>query len=347
MAKRSNPNEACEEILSELKKKIFKPIYILSGDEFYYIDRITDFIAENVLSESERAFNQVVLYGKDVDVPYIIETSRRFPMMANQQVVIVKEAQNIKKLEDLETYLKAPLKSTILVLNLKYTPTQSGRPGEKLKKLFNLASKIGVYFESSRLYDYQVPAWITQHLKSKGFTIEPASAELLKDYLGNDLSKVVKELEKLVITLPADNRRITVAHIEKNIGISKDFNRFEFCKAIGERNILKVNRIVDYFAKNPKASPLFLTISSVYQYFHKIFSFHFLKDKNDQSVAVALRLNPFFVSEYKNAARIYNPAKCVQVFSLLREYDMRSKGVNNDSTDEGELLKELIFRIMH
>jgi DNA polymerase-3 subunit delta len=348
MAKRKSPADTCAEIIGELKKKIYKPIYILAGDEYYYIDQIADYIAENVLSESERAFNQVVLYGKDVGVPNIIETSRRFPMMSNLQVVIVKEAQNIKKLEELEMYLKAPQKSTVLVVCLKFNPAQGAtRVGEKLKKFFTSAAKIGVVFESNRLYDYQIPGWITQYLLAKGISIAAAPAELLKDYLGNDLSKVVNEIEKLIITLPSGSRQITVNHIEQNIGISKDFNRFEFAKAVGQRDILKANRIVEYFSKNPKASPLVMSISSIFQYFQKIFRYHFLKDKSERNVAVELSVNPYFVSEYKNAARIYNPAKCVQVFQLLRDYDMRSKGLNNDNTDDGELLRELVFKIMH
>lgn len=347
MAKRKSAADSAAEIISELKKRIYKPIYILYGDEYYYIDKITDYIADNVLTESEKAFNQMVIYGKDTDVLSIIETSRRFPMMSNLQVVIVKEAQNIKKLEDLEVYLKAPQKSTILVICIKINPTSTTRLGEKLKKFISASAKVGVVFESNRMYDTQIPVWISQYVSEKGYSIAPAPAELLRDYLGNDLSKVVHEIDKLIITLPSGSKQITSTHIEQNIGISKDFNRFEFAKAVGQREILKANRIVDYFSKNPKASPLVLSISSIFQYFQKIFKYHFLKDKSERNVAVELSVNPFFVSEYKNAARIYNPAKCVQIFRLLREYDLRSKGLNNDSTDDGELLKELVYKIMH
>jgi DNA polymerase-3 subunit delta len=213
--------------------------------------------------------------------------------------------------------------------------------------LFTLASKVGVVFESKRLYDYQIPAWIVDYLKPLGVTISPQSAELLKDFLGNDLSKVVNELDKLIITLPTTTKQITADHVEQNIGISKDFNRFELNNAIGRRDIVTTNRIVDFFAKNPNVNPLILTMSSLYQFFNKVFTYHFLPDKNERMVAVKLGVNPFFVSDYSKAARIYNPKKCVQIFSLLREYDMRSKGVNNESVNHGELLKELVFKIMH
>jgi DNA polymerase III subunit delta len=345
MAKGKTLADESAELIGELKKKIYKPIYILTGDESYYIDEISNFIADNILSDAEKAFNQSILYGKDVDIKTIIETSRRFPMMANHQVVIIKEAQNIKKLEELEVYVKNPQKSTILVICNKLS--SGGKPTEKVKKLFNLVSKIGTVFESKRIYESKVPQWIASYLAQKAITISPQSAELLKDYLGNDLSKVVNELDKLIITLPAGTKKITTEHIEHNIGISKDFNRFELTNAIGMRDILKVNRIADYFAKNPGANPFLLTSSSLYQFFNKVFTYHFLPDKTERNAAVKLGVNPYFVSDYIKAAKIYNPKKCVQIFALLREYDLRSKGVNNDSVDHGELLKELAYKIMH
>lgn len=345
MAKRTSAQEASKEIIADLDKKIYKPIYILTGDEPYYIDLISNHIAEHVLDESEKAFNQTVLYGKDTDIATVIETSRRFPMMANHQVVIVKEAQQIKKLEDLDIYLKMPQPSTILVICHKLSP--GGKPTEKVNKMFQAAGKIGALFQSKQLYDYQIPAWIASHVKSLGISISPHSTELLKDYLGNDLSKIINELDKLIITLPAGTKDIGTQHIEQNIGISKDFNRFELNSAIGLRDVVKANRIADVFAKNPKNNPFILTLSSLYQYFRKVFSYHFLTDKSKNAVAISLGVNPFFVGEYAKAAQIYGKAKCVQIFSLLREYDMRAKGLNNDSTDHGELLKELIFKIMH
>lgn len=347
MAKKRTSVEVYAEVISDLKKKIYKPVYFLTGDESYYIDMIADFIAENVLEESDKAFNQSILFGKDLEVPAIINAARRFPMMSNYQIIIVKEAQNIKKIEDLEIYLKAPLKSTILVICQKLKQGDSKGKSDKSRKLMALVEKIGVLFESKKLYDSQIPAWITQYLAEKGISIAPVPANLLNEFLGNDLSKISNELEKLIITLPLDNKKITVEHIERNIGLSKDFNRFELTKSLGERDILKVNRIADYFAKNPSSNPMVLTLTAIYQYYLKIFRYHFLKDKSAASVASELGVNPYFIDEYKNAARIYNPRKCVEVFSMLREYDMRAKGLNNDSTEDGELLRELVFKIMH
>lgn len=347
MAKRKSTVDAYTELIQELKKKIYKPIYFLTGDEPYYIDKISDFIAANVLEESEKAFNQTILYGKDVDVPAIINASRRFPMMANHQVIIVKEAQNIKKLEELEIYLKTPLKSTILVICNK--PKSDGKPrsNEKLRKVLNQIEKMGVLFESKKLYDSQIPDWIINYLAGKNCTIAPIPAKLLTEYLGNDLSKIENELEKLFITLPPNSNKITVEHIEQFIGVSKDYNRFELTKAIGERNILKANKVVDYFAKNPGPNPFTLSITSIYQYFIKVFKIHFITDKSNPNLASELGVNIYFVEEYKNAAKIYSYGKCVQIFSLLREYDLRSKGLNNTTTDNGELLKELIYKILH
>ena len=347
MAKKKSSVEAYAEIISDLKKKIYKPVYFLTGDESYYIDKIADYIADFVLEESEKSFNQSILYGKDVDVPAVINAARRFPMMSNYQVIIVKEAQNIKKIEDLEIYLKAPQKSTILVICHKLNQGSAKGKSDKSRKLMTMVEKIGVLFESKKLYDNQISGWISQYLAEKGVSIAPVPANLLNEYLGNDLSKIANELEKLIITLPLNNKKITVEHIERNIGLSKDFNRFELTKALGERNILKVNRIADYFAKNPSSNPLTLSLSSTYQYFAKIFRYHFLKDKSSGNVAAELGVNTFFIDEYKNAARIYNPRKCVEIFSLLRDYDLRAKGLNNDSTDDGELLRELVYKIMH
>ena len=345
MAAKKSLANASAEIIDDLKKKIYKPVYFLTGDEAYYIDLISDYIAENVLAESEKAFNQTIVYGKDVTTQAIIEISRRFPMMSNHQVVIVKEAQQIKNIEDLEVYFNAPQKSTILVICQKLQPNVKVR--EKAKKAISLAAKIGLVFESKRLYETQIPGWISDYLTIKGIGITPQSSELLKDYLGNDLSKIANELEKLIITLPDGAKKITTDHIEQNIGISKDFNRFELTNALAKRDVMKVNRVVDYFAKNPGANPFVLTTMAIYGFFLKVFSCHFIADKSERNLAVQLSVNPFFVGDYTRAARVYPAKKCVQIFSLLREYDMRSKGVNNSSIDHGELLRELVFKIIH
>jgi DNA polymerase-3 subunit delta len=330
-----------EEIMSDLKKKIYKTVYFLAGEEPYYIDLITNFIEENVLPESEKAFNQITLYGEDTTVPSITETSRRFPMMANHQVVIVREAQTLKKIEDLIYYVEQPLTSTILVLNYKYKTI------DKRTRLFKALENNAVYFESARVRDYQIPAWIERYIMVKGIKAEPNAGALLNEYLGNDLHKITNELEKLIISLPAGKPVITTALIEKNIGISKDYNNFELQKAIGERNILKSNMIVQYFSGNPNDNPIQLTIASLFSYFSKILTYHYLPDKSKNNVAAVLKVNPYFVKDYETAALKYNASKTVQVISLLRTYDLKSKGFGDLSSTHGDLLKELVFKILH
>jgi DNA polymerase-3 subunit delta len=330
-----------EEIVSDLKKRIFKPVYFLAGDEPYYTDLITDFIAEKVLPEEEKAFNQVIIYGEDTTVNTIIETARRFPMMASHQVVIVKEAQALKKIDDLMFYLDKPLLSTILVINYKYKII------DKRTKLYKALDTQGVYFESMRLRDYQVPPWIERFLMTKGIKIDPDAAAMLTEYLGTDLHKIVNELDKLLITIPAGKPVITSSLIEKNIGISKDYNNFELQKAVGEKNVYKANMIVQYFENNPKDNPVNLTIASLFSFFTKILTYHYLTDKSKNNVAAVLKINPFFVKDYETSAMKYGASKTVQIISLLRTYDMKTKGFGDVSTDPGELLKELIYKILH
>jgi len=330
-----------DEIISDLKKRIYKPVYFLAGEEPYYIDLITEFIEKNVLDESERSFNQLILYGDDTSVASIIEISRRFPMMSSHQVVIIREAQTLKKIEDLVVYVEKPLPSTILVINYKYKIL------DKRTRLYKVLNSQAVYFESSRLRDYQVPAWIDRYMISKGIKSEPSVSAMLTEYLGTDLHKIANELEKLIITLPAEKPLITTALIEKNIGISKDYNNFELQKAVGERNILKANMIVHHFANNPKDNPITLTIASLFSYFSKLLTYHYLRDKSKNNVASALKINSFFVKDYEAAASVYNVAKTVKVISLLRSYDMKSKGFGDLSSEPGDLLKELIFKILH
>lgn len=331
-----------EQILSDLKNKIYKPVYFLSGDEPYFIDLITKYIHENVLSDAEKSFNQTVLYGKEAEIHTVINTAKRFPMMANHQVVIVKEAQNIKNIDDLIHYVNTPLKSTLLVINYKYKTL------DKRKKLYKAINENGVLYESKKLYDNEVPGWINGYLKNKNRSIDPNAGMLLTEYLGNDLSKIANELEKLIITLPDGEFNITTTHIERNIGISKDYNNFELHKALTQKNVLKANRIVNYFGHNPKDNPFTLTISTLYYFYSKVLTYHFIKDKRDRrNVAATLKVNPYFIGDYEKAAKNYNPQKTVEVIGLLREYDLKSKGFNNVSTSHGELLKELVYKILH
>ena len=330
-----------EEIISDLKKRIFKPVYFLAGEEPYYIDLITDYIQDKVLPEDEKAFNQIILYGDDTNIPAVIDTARRFPMMASHQVLIIREAQSLKKIEDLIVYLEKPLLSTILVFSYKYKTI------DKRTKLYKSLETRAVYFESVKLRDYHIPAWIERYLMGKGIKTDPSASAMLTEYLGTDLHKIVNELDKLIITLPAGKPFITTALIEKNIGISKDYNNFELQKAIGEKNILKANMIVHYFADNPKDNPITLSIASLFGFFSKLLTYHYLTDKSKNNVASVLKVNPFFVKEYENSAVKYNVSKTVQIISLLRTYDMKSKGFNDPGTDPGDLLKELVFRILH
>lgn len=333
-----------EEIMAGLKNRIYKPVYFLAGEEPYYIDIITSYIENNVLLESERAFNQIVVYGQDTTINNIIEIARRFPMMSSHQVVIVKEAQALKKIDTLMYYLDKPLASTILVFNYKYKPL------DKRLKLGKQLDKMGCYFESAKLRDYQIPAWIEKYLMNKkGIRIDPRASALLTEYLGTDLHKIANELDKLIIALPKDNSTTTVTTsiIEKNIGISKDFNNFELQKAIGEKNIYKANLIVNYFANNEKANPAMLTIASLFSYFSKILLYHYTPDKSKNNMASVLKVNPYFVKDYEVAASKYNIAKTVQVIGLLRTFDLKLKGYGNSGAESGELLKELVFRIMH
>ena len=330
-----------EDIISGLKKRIFKPVYFLAGEEAYYIDLIVNYIENNVLPEEERAFNQIITYGDDTNIPAIIDTSRRFPMMASHQVVIIKEAQSLKKIEDLAIYLEKPLLSTILVFSYKYKTL------DKRTKLYKLLETHGVYFESAKVRDYLIPAWIERYLMTKGIKTDPSASAMLTEFLGTDLHKIVNELDKLIITLPADKPMITTSLIEKNIGISKDYNNFELMKAIGEKNILKANMIITYFANNPKDNPITLTIASLFGFFSKLLTYHYLTDKSKNNVAAVLKVNPFFVRDYEISAAKYNVSKTVQIISLLRTFDMKSKGFGDVGTEPGDLMKEMVFKLLH
>jgi len=313
-----------EEIISDLKKRIFKPVYFLAGEEPYYIDLIINYIEDKVLPEAEKAFNQIILYGDDTNIAAIIDTARRFP-----------------NLEDLVIYLEKPLLSTILVFSYKYKTI------DKRTKLYKTLESHAVYFESARIRDYLIPGWIERYLMTKGIKTDPSASAMLTEFLGTDLHKIVNELDKLIITLPAGKPVITTSLIEKNIGISKDYNNFELQKAIGEKNILKSNMIIQYFAHNPKDNPITFSIASLFGFFSKLLTYHYLTDKSKNNVAAVLKVNPFFVKDYETSATKYNVSKTVQIISLLRTYDMKSKGYGDPGTEPGDLLKELIFKILH
>jgi DNA polymerase-3 subunit delta len=334
-------------ILSDLQKKIYKPVYLLMGEEPYFIDQVSDYMASHILTEEERSFNQLILYGKDINAVQLIETARRFPMMSAQQVIIVREAQQMKNIDMLEVYAKAPMPSTILVICHK------GKPVDKRKGFYKTVAKTGEVLETTQLYDNEVASWVAELLKEKQGTIDVTAGAILVEYLGADLSKIAHELDKLLTLLPENNKHITREHIEKNIGISREYNVFELNKAITQRNREKAFRIVQHFAKNPNDNPIVLTLGTLFTHFLKTLKFHFLKRKYQGAnpppgeTAEVLGVNPYFVQDYEESARNYPDAKTMEIISLLREYDMRSKGRNNGAADHGELLRELVAKILY
>ncbi len=327
-------------IVSDIKNGNIKPIYFLMGEESYYIDKISDYIEQNVLDETEKGFNQQILYGRDTSIEAIVSAAKRYPMMADKQVIIVKEAQDLSRtIEKLVSYAENPQLTTVLVVNYKYKKL------DKRKKLHKAIAKSGLIYESKKLYENQVADWIRRILSGKKYQVEPKAAQMLVEFLGTDLSKIANELDKLMLILPKETI-INDKHIEDNIGISKDFNNFELRKAVGEKNILKANRIINYFSENPKNNPLVMTISLLNSFFTQLLLFHGLKDKSKNTVARSLGVSPYFVDEYFLAARNYPMRKVAQVIATLREADLKSKGVGASQSQE-DILKELLFKILH
>lgn len=327
-------------IVSDIKNGAVKPIYFLMGEEPYYINKISDYIEKNILEESEKGFNLQVMYGRDVTVDDIVGAAKRYPMMAEKQVIIVKEAQDLSRsIEKLVAYANQPQPTTVLVLNYKYKKL------DKRKKLHKAIAKTGLVFESKKLYDNKVADWIRRVLSGKNYQIAPKAAQMLVDFLGTDLSKIANELDKLMLILPKETI-ITDVHIEENIGISKDFNNFELLKAIGDKNLVKANRIINYFVNNPKNNPTVMTISLLNNFFTKLLLFHGLENKSKDAVSRALGVNIYFVEDYFFASRNYPMRKVAQLIAILRDADVKSKGVGANLS-QGDILKELIFKILH
>lgn len=327
-------------IVSDIKKGDIKPVYFLMGDEPYYIDKIAEFIEKNVLTEEERGFNQMVLYGRDVSIEDIVGNAKRYPMMAEKQVVVVKEAQHLSRtIEKLSSYVSQPQESTVLVVCYKYAKL------DKRKKLYKIVKERGVLFESKKLYENQVADWIRKVLQGKGYAIAPKAAHLLVEFLGTDLSKINNELEKLQLVISKD-KTITPESIEEHIGISKDFNNFELKKAIGERNVHKATRIVTYFGQNPKDNPFVVTVTLLHSFFSQLLQYHGLTDHSQRNVASKLGINPFFVSEFQVAAKNYPMKKVSAIISSLRELDLKGKGVGATNISHTDLLKELLVKVM-
>lgn len=329
------------QIIKELKNKIYKPIYILMGKEAYYIDIISDYIADNVLEEHEKDFNQTIFYGKDCDITTVIHTCQRYPMMSNYQVVIIKEAQNLKKFEDqLINYLANPLNTTILVVCFKYDII-------KKRTLTDIAEKKGVLFNSKEITEGKLPAWIEQYVSERGYSIDTKSAFILAQNLGTDLSKIANEIDKLFIAIGSDTKKITPDDIEKNIGISKDYNQFELQNAMGKKEIVKITKMLNYFINNEKSFPFVVLNMALFQFFEKILRFHSLKDRSQNSIASTLMVPPFVANSFIEYARFYPLQKTLKIISLIREYDLKAKGVDNVSASDGQLLKEIIFKILY
>ena len=328
-------------IVNDIKAGNIKPIYFLMGEESYYIDKLSYYIEDKVLSEDEKGFNQTVLYGRDVTIEDIVSTAKRYPMMSERQVVIVKEAQDLSRtIDKIESYAENPMPSTVLVFCYKYKTL------DKRKKVTKLLAKNGIVYESKKLYENQVGDWIKRVLAGKKYSIEPKANAMLVEFLGTDLSKINNELEKLQIILPKGST-ITPKHIEENIGFSKDFNVFELRKAIGDKNQLKAYTIADNFAQNPKDNPMVVTTSLVFGFFVQLLKYHGLKDKNPNNVAKVLGVNPFFLKDYDIALKNYPMRKVSQIVGSLRDIDVKSKGVGASALPQSDLLREMLFKIFN
>ena len=332
----------CDDILRELRSKQYRPIYYLMGEEAYYIDLISDYIMDNVLTDTEKEFNLSVVYGADVDIATVINAAKRYPMMSEHQVVIVKEAQSIRNIDELSYYLQKPLRSTILVMCHKHGVL------DRRKKLAAEIEKVGILFESKKLKEAQLPAFITSYMKRKGVDLEPKATSMLADFVGTDLSRLTGELEKLIITLPKGQTRVTPEQIDRNIGISKDYNNFELRSALVERNVLKANQIINYFEKNPKTNPLQMTLSLLFGFYSNLMLAYYAPEKSEQGIASFLGLkSPWQAREYQTAMKRYSGVKTMQIIGEIRYTDAKSKGIGNSSLTDSELLRELVFKILH
>lgn len=339
MAKQNGPTY--EQIIAQLNNRHYHPIYLLMGEEDYYIDSIADHIEQNILTDEEREFNYTLLYGKDTNCDQIIMAAKRYPIMSQYQIIMVKEAQNISDLSNLAIYLRQPLKSSIIVLCYKHKTI------DRRTKAATEIAKTGILYESRRKYDNEIPGWIISHCHNNQLDIDPRAANLLAEYIGNDLTRIDNEIKKLQIILSkTDTRQITTTTIEQNIGISKDYNNFELVNAIATRDTLKTYRIIEHFAKDPKNNPIIVTISTLFNFFANLMLYLSLPDKSEQNIAAELKINPYFVRDYRNAATKYDSRQTLNAISEIRKLDAKSKGFATADTDPRNLLREAIFKIM-
>ena len=334
-----------EEIQKDIRAKKFAPIYFLHGEESYFIDKIEQALESSVLTEAERGFNQTILYGKEVDHLTLLDYLRRYPMMSQYQVVILREAQEMKSMADLAPYIENPMASTVFVLTYKH------------KKL-DMRTKFGkamqakaVIFEGKKLYDNQVPDWIPGYAATQKLKVDPPAAALLAEYLGTDLSKIANEIDKLALNLPAGTN-VTLAHVQEYVGISKDYNVFELQKALATRDLTRVARISQYFSANIRKNPLLVTVASLFSFFSKVYVYHALKARGSGEADILREMelrSEWFLRDYKAAAANFPQSKTIQIISILKEYDLKSKGIEVDMTNTGEeeLMKELFFKILN
>lgn len=328
-----------KQLISDLEAKKIAPVYLLTGEEDYYIDFLAEYFENNVLDESVRDFDQLILYGRDVSMQAIVDSAKQYPMLSTQRLILVKEAQYLDKWDTLIPYLENPQPTTILVFCYKQ------KKFDKRTKAYKAIGQKGIIFERSKMYDDQLPGWITDYAKERGYDITPKGAMLIAEALGNDLSKIANEFSKLIIGL--NTKVITEDIIEKNIGISKDFNIFELQKALGRKDVFKVNQIVNYFAENPKEHPIQQNLPLLYSFFVKLFICNQQPDKTPAALASKLGVSPYFVKDYIEACKSYNLSKLADIIGYLKECDLKSKGVRNGSTSDGELMKELAYKILH
>lgn len=330
------------DIIKDLQRKKYYPIYCLMGEEDFYIDKISNFIIDNVLSDTEKDFNMTVAYGSDIDdISKVINMAKRYPMMAEHQVVVVKEAQNIDNIEDLHFYLQNPQLSTLLVICYKHGVL------DRRKKLAGTIEKTGVLFESKRVRENQLSVFISSYLSEKGYTIEPGAAEMLGNFVGVDLSRLSSELDKLTITLKSGQKTITADDIERNVGISKEYNNYELLHAIQNKDVLKANKIIQYFTKNPKMNPVQMTFATLFNFFANLMMAYYAPDKTPNGLASFLGLREWQVRDYMTAMHRYKGLKTMEIISDIRRADAASKGVDSVSQSSGDILRELIFKILH
>ena len=332
-----------ESICKDIADRKYAPVYVLMGEEPFFIDQITDLLVDNVLTEEERDFNQSIFYGAGADAVSVINAARRFPMMAEHQLIVVKEAQLMRDIELLTAYVKHPLASTVLVINYKYKSL------DRRKTLAVAVEKNGILFESKKIPDYKMPGFITGLLQQRSLSIDVKAAQMLSDFLGNDLNRLSKELDKLAIIMAeTGSKRVTPELIERNIGISKEYNNFELIKALSAKDVLKANRIAQYFEKNPKNNPLQMTLAVLFNYFSNLLIAYYSKDKSESGLMAAMGLRSAFqLKDYQMGMKHYSAMKVFLSISEIRKTDAASKGVDNASASDADLLKELLYKIMH